>query len=308
MALGSVTPIPKIAAKTLKSYKGTQVTDNILPFHPIVHSIDETTGEVNVKINKYSSLIRPFSIKSVDPIVGLDYHFPIRYGDKIYLQVYYDRLGTPICPKIKYAPKWLAKTVNPTDTGKTTFVYPQEIELITRHDIQNKVEELNREIDDNEVVKNAIFQQIIARSAAGLIDTDSGSREITKIGDDFANIQADLTELVSDMNNFFTGSTSLRRKQFASYTLLATTTKDTNSHLYGTIINSAVQPQTNSQPGTNQAAKITKYKLVPCVFNDLIFTEVFYNNTPCKYPIPFNRSVYYYDTGDGVEEDEENTK
>ncbi len=260
------------------------------PFSASLDSIDSTTGEVNVIVSRFSHLYDNFTITDGLPVIGLGYAFPLSYPKIIYLEVFYDRNGNAICPKVVAAEKWPATVVNPRAPTVSSSVYPNEIELITKYDISMKVSELETEYAQNTDIQNALTSQINSKIAAGTIDEVSGAAFLDAIIEDYSNNQADLRNLINNLNDFFTGSSALRKKQLRSYTLIAYTTQEFDSFLPGIL--AKPKPIINpAQTTFTLAATDRGFKIVQSVTSDLVIVDTFYQDVMCKIPIPKNNSI-----------------
>lgn len=290
MAIASVVPSIVLNPTPLDGYDPQPDAVGSTPFTILLDSIDPNTGVVNVKITPYSYLLQNFDIVNNIPVLGLDYGFPIAYGQKVYLQVYYDRNGNPFCPKIKTATKWHSLTVQPGGTTPTVQTYPNTIELITSADISAKIDELTSELADNTVVYNACLAAITTAVTNNEITSTQAAAKTAKLTSDFTTLTTGFQTYINQFANFFAGTSGVNKKLFKTFTMIGYTTKDLSGELPGiTII-----PATTTPSNANQVQSDPAFKIVQCVQNDLMIVDVCYNQVGCRYPIPFHRPVYFF--------------
>lgn len=262
----------------------------ICPFLVSLHSVNSTSGDVNVIVSKHSHLYDSFKVKNPLPIIGLNRPFQINYPDKIYLKIIYDRFGNAVCQKIAYGETWPEAVANPTAPEQSVGVYPNEIELVTRYDLINKITELENEYQDNIVINNATIDYINERITSGLLSEEDGAAALTDLSEGFESTQETFREYIDHFNEFFDGSSLLRRKQLSSFTILAYSTQDFDPLLPGII--ASPKPIINPLQNLFNLSSIDKkFKIVQSVTSDLVIVDTFYNDVLCKIPIPKNNSL-----------------
>lgn len=293
MAIGSFSTLSHTPPKFDRVIKLAERNQNLGPFSIFVDSIDSTTRSASVRVSKFSSIFSDYSLDSNVFIVGLDYSFSFSLGDKIWLEVLYDRLGNPICPKIKSGTQWTRQTVNPASTTESIDVYPSQIELITRYDLSNKTAELNAEYSDNNLIKTAITEQIAERLAAGLITTEESVTLLAELNTNYAAAQEDLLDLINNLGDFFQGSSTLRKKQLRSFTLIGSATDTFDSTLTGETISPVPTVDPESTPTVVLPGRENNFKIVQHCNTDLILNDLFYlDSFLCKIPVLWTKGLY----------------
>lgn len=291
--IGSFSTLSKTPPKFDRFIRLKEKNQNLGPFSIFVDSIDAESRTANVRISKFSSIFFDYSLDSRLNIIGLDYSFPFELGQKIWLEVFYDRLGNPICPKIKFGSRWLTQTVNPISNSERVDVYPSQIELITRFDIANKTAELNEEYNDNNLIKSAIVTQIGERVSSGLISSEESILLLAELESSYSESQADLLDLINNLGSFFQGSSSLRKKQLRSFTLIGSATDNLAPTLSGEIISPVPTADPASTPSVVLPGKNNKFKIIQHCNTDLIVNDLFYlDSFFCKMPVPWTKGLY----------------
>lgn len=293
MAIGSFSTLSHTPPKFNRIIKLAERNQNLGPFSIFVDAIDSISRSATVRISKFSSIFSEYSLDSGLFIVGLDYAFPFSLAQKIWLEVLYDRLGNPICPKIKSGAQWTRQTVNPASTTENVDVYPSQIELITRHDISNKIAELNAEYSDNNIVKAAVAAQISARLVAGLISTAESVTLLADLETNYAAAQEDLLDLINNMGSFFQGSSTLRKKQLRSFTLIGSASDTFDSTLTGEVISPIPTADPASTTSVVLPGRENDFKIIQHCDTDLIINDLFYlDSFLCKIPVPWTKGLY----------------
>lgn len=293
MAIGSYSTLSHTPSRFDRIIELKESNQNLGPFSIFVDSIDSATRSAQVRVSKYSSIFSDYSLDSNVFIVGLDYAFSFDLGKKIWLEVLYDRLGNPICPKIKSGAQWISQTVNPASTTDSLDVYPSQIELITRYDISKKAAELNAEYSDNNVIKTAVTAQINARLTAGLISAAQSATLLSELDTNYSAAQEDLLDLTNNLGDFFQGSSTLRKKQLRSFTLIGSASDTFDSTLLGEIISPVPTADPSSTPTVVLPGQENDFKIVQHCYTDLILNDLFYHDSfLCKIPVPWTKGLY----------------
>lgn len=297
----------KSELRPIARYKGSTPRGSVnFPFQIILHSIDVNNQEVRVKVSPYSFLLTEFSTQSNKEILGLDFHFPIVYGNKVYLEIWLDKLGKPVAPKIKYGNKWESLVVSPLDISIETPTYPKEVELITKHDIDNKKEEIGEEIEANTLQLTEHKLQIDALVEAKTITADKGTLEKERLERIYNEANQDLRIIRGSLTTFFDGSSALRRKQIKSFVMIGYTSRDTDGLLLGQNITPPVELDTSSG-GVKTTIENPAFKIVQALNTNLLVSPVEYSRIPCKHPIPWHQPVHSF-VVNGEEEEITNTR
>lgn len=268
-----------------------------------------------VKVSYFSSLLENFDIKNFIPIVGLDYEFKIKYGDKIYVVIYFDKNLQVVSAQLRHDNLWWSsktKRVKLDGSIEEVPVYPNEIELISKLDLIKKNEEIQNDITrlrEDFSAQIAIVQAKVTAEPPELTEQQAATK-IAQLTKQFEENVEKFIKLGTTIAQFF-GSTPSRgidlnttagkaqasgvKKQFKAYKLVAYTTKDLDAQLTGSII----YPVPTGDP----------FKLIQCLSNDLMLVDSCINEIGCRLPIPWSRPVYYYSIDDnGTAEDDKSIK
>lgn len=293
MAIGSFSTLSHTPPKFDRIIKLGDANQTIGPFSIFIDSIDSINRSAEVRVSKYSSIFADYSLDSNSIIIGLDYPFSFSLGEKIWLEVLYDRLGNPICPKIKSGIQWSRQTINPASTSENIDVYPSQIELITRYDISNKIAELTSDYNDNEAIRAAILVRLADQLSAGLISSDEYVSLVNELNINYDIAQEDLLNLINNLGDFFQGSSTLRKKQLRSFTLIGSATTTLDYALAGEIVSpipteDPASTTTVILPGQDNNFKIIRHCDTDLILNDLFYLDSFL----CKIPIPWTKGLY----------------
>ncbi len=293
MAIGSNSLLTKFPGKTKEPLRLGARRQNINAFDVSLKKIDANTGAVNVKVSKYSGVFIDFNLLNALPLIGIDVYFPLILDEMVYLEVFYDRFGNPLAPRIKYGQKWDIKTINPGNATELLDVYPKQIELITYLDLDSKVRELAAARQAADEQKTALFAQLDEDTEAGLTTAEETTDYKAALTLVYQSNIDDLLSLENSLNEFFNGSTSLRRKQFRSFTPICYTTDDFSPLLGGETVSPKLVVDPRQTQNVVLEALNGKFKIVPALNNDLMIQDIFYqDNYPCKIPMPFQRGQY----------------
>lgn len=293
MSISSSSTLSHTPPKFDRIIKLAERNQNLGPFSIFVDSVDSTTRSATVRVSKFSSIFSDYSLDSNVFIVGLDYAFSFSLGQKIWLEVLYDRLGNPVCPKIKSGTQWDREVANPASPTESNEVYPSQIELITRYDISSKATELNAEYSNNNVIKAAVTAQINARLAAGLISTADSVTLLAELEINYSAAQEDLLDLINNLGDFFQGSSTLRKKQLRSFTLIGSASDTFDSTLTGETISPVPTVDPASTPTVVLPGQENDFKIIQHCNTDLITNDLFYlDSFLCKIPVPWTKGLY----------------
>lgn len=268
------------------------------PFKVLVASLQ--TDTISITVSPYSQLFSGLDVSTVVPIIGLDYLIEnVKYGHKVWLEVFYDANLSPVVGVIKTpAFKWPDTYISPS-TKQPVTVYPNNIELITKDDLADKTTEIKTLVTQCDALKVKLQAAIDSDIALGYLTAERGGYATSRLNTQFSTLKTALNKYQSDMSAFFSGAPATHRKQFKSFTLLAYTTLDDSNFLQGENISLLNYPIQSSPQKTDSI----KFKLVQSISTDLLVADMFYlNRYPAKLPIPWVGGVYPYYNPDTAEE------
>lgn len=294
----------------------TQVSNHILtagkvvpstPFKAYITGVNDAEKTATVRIARYSAILKSLDINDRLPIMGLDIDLTIRYGDKIWVEVFYDKNLTPVFGVLKTGNKWDAQVVNPeTTSGQTIKVYPKEHEFITKKDITRKLSDVDSTLSVINSYRDESLAIFAYRNNTGQISDAQYDDYVDAVNANYQLIKTSITEYKKNLNQFFSAApTATWKKLFRTFTLICYTTHDNNLDLDASTISPTPQPETPSD--VPQASQQNVFRLVQCLYSDLYLADMCYDNRyPARIPIAYHRPIYYF-VEDGKVEDESNT-
>lgn len=274
------------------------------PFKIFAYSSD---SPFSIKISNLSNLLNSPSLDDKVVIAGLNCPITIQYGNKIWLEVFYDKNLSPVAAIIKTGNKWPAKTRNVSNNQELLEVYPNEFEFISKYDLADKAAEIQATISSVTAFKTNVIEELDLSKYFGIITQDEYSSYLEEINTNYDNARNNLTDLQNNLNNFFSASPiATWKKLFRTYLLLGYTTKNMSEGADG--INFIVQDtRTQSDPSIPQASKPSSFRLVSCWNSDILLADFCYQNKyPAKTPIAMHRAVNFYSIN-GQNEEDKNT-
>lgn len=269
--------------------------------------VSQSSPSVKIIISAYSAVFKsPNPLDTLD-LAGIDVPIDIKYGDKIWLEIFYNQNLSPVLGIVNTDSKWLATTIGANKSQ--VVVYPQQLEFISSADIPNKISDLTDTTNSINTFEQATKDQITLELDMGLLDDTTATANIAQVDSDFSDLKKTFQTYVSNFNTFFSQSPTINSKKlFRTYSLIAYTTKNVDdSKLDGEIVSPPAETPTDNQ-GVPQSVDDPSFKIVQCLSNDLLLTDICYNNQfPAKLPMPYTRAVYDYQV-DGQDEETTNTK
>lgn len=286
-------------------YEGAPALDS-KPFR--IYSFAPLDETVDIRISRYSNVILSPGVKDRLYVIGLDLKINIEYGDKVWLEVFYDKNLEAVFGIISSGPKWLAKTVNTASISTLTDVYPNELEFISKYDLTNKIAEINLVKNSITAMQNSAIEEVTYQKNVGIISQEQFTDFVTAINNGYGDAQERVDEYKSAMNAFFTGSpTATWKKLFRTYTMIGYTTRDMAANLGGIAVFPPPQVPSTT-PVVPTASEQVPYQIVQCVNTDLYLADIsFENRYPAKLPMPYHRPVYPFIV-EGKNEDTLNTQ
>ncbi len=271
--------------------------ENVAPFAPILTAVDP----VSVKISRYSKVLTDFNLAADLFVAGLNCPVEISYGDKIWLEVFYDKNLVPVFGLINSGAKWTATSIT---GGAAAELYPSQIELFRSSEISNKTTVLNNAIASLNAFKISAAAELLKERQVLAFTEEEYDAILTKSDEDYATGLAAANTLLASLGAFFSSApTSSFQKLFRTYTLLAYTTKDFNGYLDGKTIET-VPALPTSNISTPQRAETEQYNLIPCVSSDLAIVDICYQNRyAAKIPIPYGITPRYFPLANASEEE-----
>lgn len=269
--------------------------------------IQGVTGQVN----PYSYLMQDFNVTGNIPVLGLGTPFPLSYGQKVFLQIYFDGNLNAVFGRIMGDNSWKNSTTTPIGAisgGSGVNVYPNELEFITKADMNVKQAAL---VQDSTAIK-AYFTGAAAyyssQLASGIISAPQYATLSASLAQETATFSALIGTYTSNFSTFFSNSPSSQKKLFKLRKMIAYTTLDMTSTIGGNIIVPADFSSASSGVAGNGGtyaltATNPPFNLVQCVSTDLMLVSYCYNNLPAKIAIPWTRPVYSYTLVNGNNED-----
>ena len=288
----------------IPTYEGAEAEDST-PFRAY---LIEAGATPKISISRYSSVLNSTDIKDRVAVIGVDAPIEIRYGDKVWIETFFDRNLEPVFCMIGNGPKWDAVTLDTSSQTVETLVYPDELEFITKYDIENKIEELQSAIDRIETLRLTVIDDVNSQKNMGFILEARANEIITAINEGYQGVTQLVQTYRGNMNGFFDGSpVSNWKKLFRTYTLICYTTKDTNYKLDGRCVSPGIVVPTTT-PFIPTATPDPIFKIVQCLNSDLLLVDICHQNRfPARLPMPYHRPVYNF-VYQGKNEDDENTK
>lgn len=303
MAIQKQTLIPVVPSR--RSITGGAAPSST-PFRVYVMAVDNSNQTADIRISRYSAVLSTLDINDRLPIIGIDLKLNIEYGDKVWLEIYYDRNLSPVFALINTGPKWTATVVNPgqSNANQTTAIYPKEHEFIVKQDISSKLTELDDVIALVATYKTAATDELGYRKNVGIITETQHTELIEAVDEQYQNVENLIKEYKKNMNKFFESApTSVWRKLFRTYTLVAYTTHEPNLDLEGTSVD-PTPPAATETPDVPTATDQISYRIVQCLNTDLYLADMCYQNRyPAKLPVPYHRPVYRFEEEGKIEDD-----
>jgi len=261
-----------------------------------------------VAVNPYSTLLSSFNVSQTVPIFGLSYPFSITYGQKIYLTTYFDTNQTPVFSRIMSDSTWKTATssvaigiVSGNASSASQNVYPNEMQFITKSDLNSVVADLNNDVQTMGTYFSNEMNYLNGQLSSGIISNAQFNLLSASLSTLTMQFTQTMQPYVQNFSKFFVGASSTQPKLFKLFKMIAYTTKDFTSSLGGTL----VVPTLPSGSGVSNAA-FQSFNLVQCVTTDLMLVPTCYYNLPAKVAIPWTRPVYPFTLPDKNNEDYEN--
>lgn len=294
-----------VTTRGVPTYNGGESSDPT-PFRAYLLKSDAQSTQVS--ISRYSSVLNSPDVRDRVTVIGVDAPITIAYGGKIWLETFYDRNLEPVFCIINSGPKWTAVTLDTANQTVESLVYPDELEFITKYDINNKIGELDATVERIGVLQQTVTDEVNLQKDMGFIDQERATEIIAGINEAYPRMATLVTEYKAQMNNFFSGApTSIWKKLFRTYTPICYTTKDTNYKLDGV----SASPGVVAPVVTPTVPTVTQdpiFKIVQQLNSDLLLVDICHQNRfPARLPIPYHRPVYNY-VYEGRNEDEFNTR
>ncbi len=277
------------------------------PFRVILLAVDNSDKSCTVKVSPHSRVYASPNVKDDVQIIGLNLEHELVYGQKLWLETFYDKNLSPVFSIVVVDTKWRAQTVNPANTATTVDVYPNELEFITKFDLANKVSDLDGVIARVSAMQAAAIRELTYQKNSGLMSQEVYAETVEHANAAYESVRDLIDEYKTNLNLFFAGAPdTLWRKLFRTYTLIAYTTRDLARDLEGTLIS----PRNSAPvtiPSVPQASAQIDYRIVQCLHSDLLLAEYCYQSRyPARLPLPYHRPVYdYFENGN--EEDVTNS-
>ncbi len=273
------------------------------PFRVYVMAVDDGDQSSDVRVSRYSAILGSPDVNDIVPLIGIDLKLNIKYGDKIWVEVFYDKNLVPVFGIINKGHKWSSTVVNPAQTNETVLTYPNEHEFITKADMVGKLADLDGIIALVNTYQAASIAELTYRKNVGIITADTFNDLQSTATTQYQRVKDLITDYKKNMNKFFDAAPQVNwRKLFRTYTLIAYTTHDTNLDLDGTGIDPR-PPLNTTTPTIPQASQQVFYRLVQCLTSDLYLADMcFQNRYPAKIPVPYHRPVYYFNDNGKVED------
>ncbi len=278
----------------------TPTTQNASPFLVIRNSVDAPNQKAKVFVSPYSVLMDNFSATSSVPIAGLEYIFSIEYGDKIWLETFYDFDLNPSFSRIQKGKRWSSSSLN--SSGLPIESYPSYFEYITHRDINNKIVLLEDFYSGLDSTKNGILDLYQDYLDFKYISQEKFTIKQQELNSLYQSLKDGVRGYINDFNNFFINGVGTK-KLFRTFTLLAYTTKNFDGFLDGSFINIPIK--ITAQGEIPQSQSNNNIKLVQCVFSNLLCIDTVFNNSyAAKIPVPFTSPVNKFVNLDGDIEDD----
>lgn len=274
-----------------------------LPFR--ITSISTLPEKIKVSVESYA-FYEP-NLASYVPIVGLDCPITVAYGNKVWVEFFYDRNLNPIIGVVKVGNKWLYKTANTANSQEITEVYPSELELISKLDILRKLAEIDQTLIYVDSLKTLQEDEVNFNYNISLISQEQKDDYLARIATIYDDATERLNELKNNLNSYFAGApTAIWKKLFRSFLLIGFTTKNMSLSRPGV---SFFLPEDSTQqnPLVPVASQSNSYRLIQAWDSDVLLIDGIYQNRfPIKYPTPYHRAISYFSI-DGEEEESINT-
>lgn len=259
-----------------------------------------------IRINSNSMAFLEPNLSSKVPIIGLDCPIEVEYGNKIWIEFFYDRTLTPLLGVVKVGNKWAYKTANTANKTELVNVYPSEFEFISKYDVENnsKLNEIQETIDYIEELRTLQEEEINFRFNYLFINEDEKNEYLVSMSEDFDIAVELLEDLKNNLSSYFGGSpTAIWKKLFRSFLLVGYSTKNLDKDRPG--VDFFIPEDTiQENPEVPVAAESKNYRIIQCWNNDILFVDGIYQNRfPVKYPTIFHRGVSYF-LIDGDEEEQ----
>ncbi len=216
----------------------------------------------------------------------------MNYGDKIWLEIYYDRNLVPLLGIIDSGPKWTATIAG--SIGDIP-VYPSELEFISKKDLTAKISEVENLSNRVNTIRTLAENEIISQFNSGFISEEEKTAQLEALAQSFDKIIDSITKYKQDMNQFFVAMPNAGfRRLFRTFTLIGYTTKNLDPGLDG-IIASPPNEGTPELNGVNVASEDSSFKIVQAVTTDLLLADICYQNRyAARLPVPYHRPIYYF--------------
>ena len=282
--------IPKynpIQSSPFPTFSTTESNSFITPFS--INVVGQT-----VNINPYSSLVYKENTRQIPKIFGLGFDFDIDYGDKLFLEVYFDDVLNPLAPRIRNDRRWTDLTVsilNASNSETDVHVYPSELDIIQKKDLSARKDQITEDITSADTEYSDKINQIQQDIDDENISAEDGAKLIAYYQDISDNYQTELTSVLSKIPSYFSGNFATK-KLFRSFKMIGFTTRNLSSDLGGQII----FPSDGSK----------EFQLVPCLDTNLFLADSATSGIPIKTFVPWTKPIYSY-LIDGQEEDKKIT-
>jgi len=274
------------------------------PFRVYIVAVNDDDKSADVRISRYSSVLSSPDINDRLTLIGIDVKLNLKYPEKLWLEIFYDKNLSPVFGIVNKGVKWPARVVDTAHKDETLEIYPKEHEFITKADLEGKTRSLSATLALVNQYERATSAELHYRRNTGVIADNELSALQTAATNKYSEIRAVIYKYANSMNRFFDAAPSaVWRKLFRTYTLIAYTTHDKDTDLEGSVVRPKISAETATQAGVNKATLQTDYKIVQCLNTDLYLTEICYQNRyPARLAMPFHRPVYYFNDAGKVEE------
>lgn len=278
------------------------------PFKTYITSIDDANESFNVKVQRYSKILTaPQARGSLDnpslPLIGVDIDFTLNYGDKMWIEVFLDANRSPVFAIVRTGTHWESVIVDSNNTTRSSNLYPEEIELITKFDLTNKTTEIEAVLQEISDMSARAITTIDNYLDNGVISEEYHATLSTATLEAYSAVTTTVTTYRNDMASFFASApTAVWRKQMRLFIPVAYSTRNMNASLEGEAVKFFPSPPaTPAAIPTVSAPRSLKW--VQCVSSDLLLVDSNLSNIyPVKIAIPWHRPVYDFQVEGGIED------
>lgn len=266
-----------------------------LPFAPKVIKVDEQTNEITVIISPYSEVLLGTSINNNLFIIGLQCPLVIKYGDKVWLEIFFDLNNTPVCGVIRTGKKWATQYYSNSNNNNKQDIYPEVVDLITTRDIADRTTELNTINQEILELKNDYSDSIDLLVTRGYYTNEEGEDRKKSFNDEYTDFKKIFDTFVGNLNSYFSDTSySFLRKQFRLYVPITYTTNNLTNDIQGQNVSAGTIDK--SQGSVKVAGETVEFKVVAAQNSNLLIVDSAYKNLyPAKITIPYFKPIYFSD-------------